>query len=67
MYPVWEVPTITAGMIIAAIATFHILPSHLSVAAMWFNVYLESKAYRENRPELLEFNKKFTKMLLIFA
>jgi cytochrome bd-type quinol oxidase subunit 1 len=67
MYPIWEFPTLSAGFIIAIIATFHILPSHLSVSAMWFNVYAETKAYRENRPELLEFPKKFTKMILIFS
>lgn len=67
MYPVWEVPYLTSGLIVALIATFHILPSHLSVAAMWFNVFTETKTYRQNRPELLEFNRKFSKMILIFA
>jgi hypothetical protein len=34
---------------------------------MWFNVYIETKAYRENRPELLEFIKKYTLLLLVFS
>ncbi len=67
MYPLWEVPNLSAGIVLALIATFHILPSHLSTSAMWFNVYVERKAYRENRPELLEFIKKFTLLLLVFA
>lgn len=67
MYPVWEVPGLTAGGVLALIATFHILPSHLSVSAMWLNLYLESKAYREERPDLLEFVRKYSRMLLIFA
>ncbi|GAB4406949.1 MAG: hypothetical protein OHK0032_02110 [Thermodesulfovibrionales bacterium] len=67
MYPIWEVPNLTAGIILALIATFHILPSHLSTSAMWFNVYVETKAYRENRPEYLEFIKKYTLLLLVFA
>jgi mono/diheme cytochrome c family protein len=67
MYPIWEVPNLSAGIILALIATFHILPSHLSVGAMWFNVLIESKAYREERPELLEFIKKYTLLLLIFS
>ena len=58
MYPLWIVPGFTSGIILALIATFHILPSHLSTSAMWFNVYLERKANRENRSELLEFVKK---------
>jgi hypothetical protein len=67
MYPIWEVPHASAGILLAMIATFHILPSHLSVGAMWINVFVETKAYRENRPELLEFIRKFTLLLLVFA
>lgn len=67
MYPAWEVPYLSPGIVLAIIAVFHILPSHLSVSAMWFNVYFESKALRENKPELLEFIKKYTLMLLVFA
>jgi cytochrome bd-type quinol oxidase subunit 1 len=67
MYPIWQVPHFSAGIVLALIATFHILPSHLSTSAMWFNVYVETKAYRENRPELLEFIKKYTLLLLVFA
>ncbi len=67
MYPIWEVPGLTAGIILALIATFHILPSHLSTSAMWFNVYVEAKAYREDRPELLEFIKKYSLLLLVFS
>lgn len=67
MYPIWEVPALTPGIVLAIIATFHILPSHLSTSAMWFNVYVETKAYRENRPELLEFIKKYSLMILIFS
>src|SRR5579885_1415581 len=67
MYPVWEVPHLTAGVILAMIATFHILPSHLSTSAMWLNVWLETKAYRENRPELLDFVRRYAKLLLVFA
>ncbi len=67
MYPVWEVPTIGPGIILGLIAAFHILPSHLSTSAMWFGVFIETKAYRENRPELLEFLKKFSLMLIVFS
>ena len=67
MYPIWEVPHASAGILLAIIATFHILPSHLSVDTTWINVMVERKAYRENRPELLEFIKKYTLLLLISA
>ncbi len=67
MYPIWEVPHLTAGLVLALIATIHILPSHLSTSAMWLNVYLERKSLKENRPELMAFVKRFSKMILIFA
>ncbi len=31
MYPAWFVPVLGSGLIIAIIATFHILPSHLAL------------------------------------
>ncbi len=67
MYPVWEVPYLTSGIVLGLIAAFHILPSHLSTSLMWFNVIFERKAYKEGRPEYLEFIKKNTLLLLIFA
>ena len=67
MYPVWEVPTLTAGLILGLIAAFHMLPSHLSTSDMWFNIFIERKALKENRQEFLEFIKKYTLTLLVFA
>ncbi|MCX8117562.1 MAG: cytochrome ubiquinol oxidase subunit I [Desulfobacterota bacterium] len=67
MYPIWEVPGWTSGMILAFMATFHVLPSHLLIGAMWFNVFVETKAYREKREDLLEFLKKYTLLLLVFS
>lgn len=67
MYPVWEVPILTSGIVLGLIAAFHILPSHLSVSLMWFNVIFERKAYKEKKEEYLEFIKKNTLLLLIFA
>ncbi len=67
MYPVWQIPAIGSALVIAFIASFHILPSHLATSAFWFNVYVENKAYKQNRPELLEFIKKYVLTILIFS
>lgn len=67
MYPVWQLPVIGSALVIAIIASFHILPSHLATGAFWFNVYVENKAYKQNRPELLEFIKKYVLVILIFS
>jgi hypothetical protein len=66
MYPIREVPHASAGILLAVIGTFDILPSHLSVGAMWINIFVETKAYPENRPELIEFIKKYTLLLTVF-
>ena len=67
MYPFWEVPHITSGLIIAMIASFHILPSHLATGAFWFMAYIEGKAINENRPELYGFLKRFSLFILVFC
>lgn len=67
MYPVWQLPVLGSALVIAFIATFHILPSHLATSAFWFNVYIENKAYKQNRPELIEFIKKYVLIILIFS
>ena len=67
MYPIFEFPVVGGGMIIALIATFHILPCHLATGGFWITYFLERKAYAENDAGLLEFLKKFTLMVLIFC
>ncbi len=67
MYPAWFLPTLSSAFIIAMVATFHILPSHLATSALWFGVYVERKAYKEGRSEFIEFLKKFSLLVLIFC
>ncbi|HRE27982.1 MAG TPA: hypothetical protein PK954_15185, partial [Anaerolineales bacterium] len=67
MYPVWEGMFIHSAMYVAIIATFHVLASHLTVAAAWFNLYIERRAVRENREELYEYLKRSALGLMVFA
>jgi len=67
MYPIFEIPYVGGPVLIAAIASFHIIPSHVATGAFWMTWLLERKAYREERPELLEFLKRFTLSVLIFC
>ncbi len=67
MYPFWELPFFTSGIVIALIATFHILPCHLATGAFWFNVYIEHKAVKEKRPELMEFIRRYSLLILVFC
>lgn len=67
MYPFWELSFFTSGIVIALIATFHILPCHLATGAFWFNVYIEHKSVKEGRPELMEFIRRYSLLILIFC
>jgi len=67
MYPVFEIPYVGGPVLIAAIASFHILPSHVATGAFWMVWLIERKAYRDERPEMLEFLKRFTLSILIFC
>lgn len=67
MYPVWEGVGVHSAMFVAIIAAFHVVASHLTVGAAWFNVYIERRAVREQRPELYEYLKRSARGLLVFA
>lgn len=67
MYPVWEGLFVHSAMYVAIIAAFHVFASHLTVAAAWFNLYLERRAVREDRPELYPYLKRSALGLMIFA
>lgn len=54
-------------MFVAIISSFHVLASHITVAAGWFNLYLERRAVCENRPEFYEYLKRSALGLLVFA
>jgi mono/diheme cytochrome c family protein len=64
---VWEGVGFHSAVFVAIIAVFHVVASHLTVGAAWFNVYLERRAVREDRPELYEYLKRSAQGLLVFA
>ena len=67
MYPTWEGMGVHSAMFVAIIAVFHVVASHLTVGAAWFNLYVERRAVREDRPELYAYMKRSAKGLLVFA
>jgi mono/diheme cytochrome c family protein len=67
MYPFWEGVSIHSTLYVAINAAFHVLVSHLTVAAAWFNLYIERRAVRENREELYQYLKRSALGLLVFA
>ena len=67
MYPTFYVPYIGSAWVMGIIGVIHVVASHTSVGAAFLFALLETKAYRENRPELMDFVKKFGVFLLVFS
>ncbi|MCH9741926.1 MAG: cytochrome c, partial [Proteobacteria bacterium] len=67
MYPSWYVPAIGSAWVMGIIGTIHVLASHTSVGASWLFALLETKAYKENKPYLMTFIKKYGMFLLVFS
>lgn len=67
LYPTWYEPGIGSGWVIGLIATIHVLFSHTAVGAALLFTYLAYIGYRDDRPELLDFIKKYGLFLLVFS
>ena len=67
LYPTWFEPGVGSGWIVGLIATIHVLFSHTSVGAAIFFAYLANYAHRNQRPDLLEFIRRYGLFLLVFS
>lgn len=67
MYPVWEGLIFHSAFIVALVAVAHVLFSHVTVAATWFNWWVERKALAEGKPYLYDYLKASALRLLMFA
>lgn len=66
-YPVWWIPSLSGGFIIAVMAIFHVFIAHFAVGGGLFLVLTEHKAYRENSPAILNYVKRHTKFFLLLT
>ena len=66
-YPVWYLPQLGGGILIAIIAVLHVVISHLAVGGGLFLVMTERKAVRTKSPALLEYVKKHTWFFLLLT
>jgi hypothetical protein len=67
MYPTFYVPYIGTAWVMGTIGVIHVLASHTSVGASFLFALLETKAYRDNQPQLMDFIKRFGVFLLVFS
>lgn len=66
-YPVWEVPFIGSGMVIAIIAVIHVMISHFAIGGGLFLPLAEAKALREGKPAWLKKLKGYSKFFLVMT
>lgn len=67
LYPTWYDPTLGSGWVLGVIAVIHVLASHTSVGAALVFAWLATAAYRRQRPELLEYIRRYGVLLLVFS
>lgn len=66
-YPVWYLPDIGGGLLIALIAVTHVFVSHFAVGGGLYLVITERKGLRENSPEILEFTRRHTRFFMLLT
>lgn len=64
-YPIWDVPVLGGGMVIAIIAIVHVVIAHFAVGAGLFTAWAEWKANRNNDQVMLRFLKDFSAYLIL--
>lgn len=67
MYPTFYVPEIGTAWVMGIIGVIHVVASHTSVGASFLFALLETKAYRDGEPQILEYIKKYGVFLLVFS
>jgi len=67
MYPTWYEPNIGSGWVLGITAVIHVLASHTSVGAALVFAWLATVAYRRQRPELLDYVRRYGVLLLVFS
>lgn len=66
-YPVWQLDFFGGGLLIAAIAVFHVYLSHFAVGGGLFLVLTQIKGYRDDNPLILDYVHKHTKFFLLIT
>mgnify|MGYP001004224545 CR=1 FL=1 len=66
-YPVWYVPTVGGGILIALVAIVHVFVSHFAVGGGLYLVMAERKAIREKSADIMAFVKKHTKFFMLLT
>lgn len=66
-YPVWYLPAVGGGSLIALISIVHVFISHFAVGGGLYLVLAERKGLREGNPAILDFTKRHTKFFMLMT
>jgi len=66
-YPIWDVPILGSGLVIALIAIFHVFISHFAIGGGFYLPMTETRAVRMGRKDWLVELKKHSKFFLILT
>ncbi len=66
-YPIWQLDFFGGGLLIAAIAVFHVYISHFAVGAGLFLVLAELKGYKKNDQNILDYVRKHARFFLLVS
>jgi len=66
-YPIWDVPILGSGLVIAMIAIFHVFISHFAVGGGFYLPMTEALALRKGRKDWMVVLKKHAKFFLILT
>ena len=66
-YPIWGIPWIGGGVVIAVIAILHVYVAHFAVGGGLYLVLTEIKARRENSEAMMAYLKKHTLFFLLLT
>jgi cytochrome bd-type quinol oxidase subunit 1 len=64
-YPVWYVPGVGGGLLIASIAIVHVFLSNFAVGGGLYLVFAERKGLREKSRAILDFARSHAKFFLL--
>lgn len=66
-YPVWEIPYLGGGMLIAIVATIHVFVAHFAIGGGLFLVMTERKAYKEKDERILDYVQRHSRFFLLLT
>ena len=66
-YPVWYLPEVGGGFLIALIAVLHVFVSHFAVGGGLYLIYAEKKGLAENSEGILAYTKRHSRFFVLLT